>query len=37
MLPVAPAFDWLIRIDKVRIVIAKATIARQHIRQTLFK
>jgi hypothetical protein len=37
MLPVAPAFDWLIRIDKVRIVIAKATIASQHIRQTLSK
>jgi hypothetical protein len=37
MFSVAPAFDWPIRIDKVRIVIAKATIASQHIRQTLFK
>jgi hypothetical protein len=37
MFSVAPAFDWLIRIDKVRIVIAKATIASQHIRQTLSK
>jgi hypothetical protein len=37
MFSVAPAFDWLIRIDKVRIVIAKATIASQHIRQTLFE
>jgi len=37
MFPVAPAFDWLIRIDKVRIVIAEATIARQHIRHTLFE
>ena len=37
MFPVAPTLDWLMRIGKVRIVIAKATIARQHIRQTLFK
>ncbi len=37
MFPVAPAFDWLIRINKVRIVIAKATIARKHIRHTLFE
>jgi hypothetical protein len=37
MFPVAPTLDWLIRIGKVRIVITKATIARQHIRQTLFK
>ena len=37
MFPVAPTLGWLIRIGKVRIVIAKATIARQHIRHTLFK
>ena len=35
--PVVPTLDWLIRIGKIRIVIAKATIARQHIRQILFK
>jgi hypothetical protein len=36
MFPMAPAFYRLIRGDKVRIGIAKPTIARQHIRPTLF-
>jgi hypothetical protein len=37
MFPVTPTLGWLIRTGIVRIVIAEPTIAREHIRQTLFK